>query len=154
LEERHLALTIERADSVVAQALIGELDEDLLSRYPGQWIHGLHPEDAVDPDFLFVVARIGAEPVACGALRKLGPEVAEVKRMYVRRAFRRRGYSRLVLQFLESLARDRGYRSLKLETGAAQPEANTLYESSGYAQIPCYGEYVGNPYSICYEKRL
>jgi putative acetyltransferase len=154
MDHERLTISIERPDSEAARALIGELDADLLTRYPGQWIHGLHPEDVVDPDFVFVVGKIGSEPVACGALRKLEEGMAEVKRMFVRGAFRRKGYSRQLLQFLESSAQERGYRTLRLETGTAQPEAISLYESSGYRQIPCYGEYVSNPFSICYEKRL
>jgi putative acetyltransferase len=154
MEHERLEFSKEPPDSEIAQALIGELDADLLTRYPGQWIHGLHPQDVVDPDFIFVVARLGGEPVACGALRKLETDVAEVKRMFVRGAFRKRGFSRQVLQFLESTAQSCGYRTLKLETGTLQPEANGLYESSGYKPIPPFGEYVGNPFSICFEKRL
>jgi putative acetyltransferase len=154
IEQPRLEYSIVPPDSEVATVLIGELDADLLTRYPGKWIHGLHPEDNIDPDFIFVIARIGSEPVACGALRKLEEDVAEVKRMFVRGAYRRKGLSRQLLKFLETLALERGYRTLKLETGTAQPEANNLYESSGYNLIPCYGEYVGNPFSICYEKLM
>jgi putative acetyltransferase len=145
---------IERPDSPIARDLIAELDADLLGRYPGQWIHGLHPEDNTDPDFVFVVARLADDVVGCGALRRIDAEVAEVKRMFVKRAFRGKGLSRQLLHFLESTASKRGYRILKLETGTMQPEANSLYASAGYKQIPCFGEYVGNPFSICFEKQL
>ncbi|MCX6144675.1 MAG: GNAT family N-acetyltransferase [Ignavibacteriales bacterium] len=149
-----LSFSIERPDSEIARALIDELDADLLTRYPGEWIHGLHPEDIVDPTFIFVVARFDGEPVACGALRRLESDVAEVKRMFVKQAFRGKGLSRQLLSFLESTARTSGYRLLKLETGTKQPEAVGLYESAGYKQIPCFGEYVGNPFSLFFEKRL
>ena len=149
-----LGFSIEQPDSETARALIEELDADLLTRYPGQWIHGLHPEDIIDPDFIFVVARLGSESVACGALRRLDSDVAEVKRMFVKSAFRRKGISRQLLHFLESTARTSGYRILKLETGTKQPESVGLYKSTGYKQIPCFGEYLGNPFSICLEKRL
>ena len=149
-----LGFSIEPPDSESARALIDELDADLLARYPGQWIHGLHPEDVLDPDFIFVVARLDGDAVACGALRKLDSDVAEVKRMFVKGAFRRKGYSRQLLIFLESTARTSGYRILKLETGTKQPESISLYQSAGYNQIPCYGEYVGNPFSVCFEKQL
>lgn len=154
MDHDRLSFSIERPDSETARALIAELDADLLARYPGQWIHGLHPEDIVDPDFIFVVASLGGEPVACGALRRLGSDVAEVKRMFVKGMFREKGLSRQLLHFLESTARNHKYRVLKLETGTNQPEAFGLYESAGYKQIPCFGEYVGNPFSICLEKRL
>ena len=149
-----LGFSIERPDTETARALIAELDADLLTRYPGQWIHGLHPEDIIDPEFIFVVARLGDKPVACGALRRLDSDVAEVKRMFVEGMFRGKGFSRQLLQFLESTAQSRGYRILKLETGTKQPESVGLYESTGYKRTPCFGEYVGNPFSICFEKRL
>ncbi|GAB3943494.1 hypothetical protein GCM10027614_32240 [Micromonospora vulcania] len=41
-----------------------------------------------------------------------------------------------------------------LETGTYLPAAIGLYTSSGYDQIPVYGEYVHNPYSVCFAKRL
>jgi putative acetyltransferase len=154
MDHERLTFSIERPDSESARALIGELDADLLTRYPGEWIHGLHPEDVIDPDFIFVVARLEGELVACGALRRLGPDTAEVKRMFVKQRFRGRGLSRQLLGFLESTAQKRHYRILRLETGTKQPESVGLYESAGYRQIPCYGEYVGNPFSICFEKRL
>jgi putative acetyltransferase len=154
MDHERLKFSIERPDSETAQALIDELDADLLTRYPGEWIHGLHTEDIVDPAFIFIVARLEGELVACGALRRLEKDVAEVKRMFVKQRFRGRGLSRQLLGFLESTARARGYRILKLETGTKQPESVGLYESAGYRHIPLFGEYVGNPFSVCFEKRL
>lgn len=41
-----------------------------------------------------------------------------------------------------------------LETGVYLPAAIALYTSCGYEPIPVYGEYVDNPYSVCFAKRL
>jgi putative acetyltransferase len=149
-----LDFVVVRPDSSIAQELISELDNDLLERYPGQWIHGLHPEDINDPEFFFAVAYFGEIPVGCGALRPLAEGIAEVKRMFVLREYRRRGFSRDILSFLESRARATGYMTLRLETGTQQPESTALYASAGYRPIPCYGEYIGNPFSLCFEKQL
>lgn len=149
-----LNFVVVRPDSGIAQDLISQLDNDLLARYPGQWIHGLHPEDIRDPEFFFAVAYLGEIPVGCGALRPLSEGIAEVKRMFVLREYRRRGFSREILSFLESRARTTGYTTLHLETGTQQPESTALYSSAGYSQIPCYGEYIGNPFSLCFEKKL
>ena len=150
----NLRFSIERPNSASAVALIHELDEALLEQYPGQWVHTLHPEDVTNPGLLFVVAYLEKEPIACGALRPLGPGMAEVKRMFVKQAHRGRGYSRRVLEFLESKALESDYHTLRLETGTKQKEAVGLYESAGYHTIPAFGEYIGNPYSLCYEKKL
>jgi hypothetical protein len=45
------------------------------------------------------------------------------------------------LDALEIVAREHGYTWLKLETGPAQPEAQSLYEGRGYRSIPTYGRY-------------
>ncbi len=149
-----LQIRRERPDSQDARTLIRELDADLLERYPRQWIHGLHPEDFQDDELIFLVVRQGSELVGCGALRPLEEGVAEVKRMFVRHSFRRLGISRRILSALELQAMEKGYTTLRLETGTEQPEALGLYRSAGYVQIPSYGEYIGNPFSICFEKKL
>jgi putative acetyltransferase len=74
--------------------------------------------------------------------------------MYVRPAFWGRGVARQVLAALESAVRARGYSTLRLQTSTRQPEAISLYRSAGYAEIPCFGAYVGDVFSACFEKRL
>jgi putative acetyltransferase len=145
----------ERPDSEDAKRLIRQLDQELLRRYPAlQETHGLRPQDLNDPDFTFVMARIGGAAVGCGALRRLAPDVGEVKRMFVLPDFRGRGVARRILEALESRARALQHDSVCLETGIGQPEAIGLYKSAGYRQIPGFGEYADNPVSVCFEKRL
>jgi putative acetyltransferase len=43
---------------------------------------------------------------------------------------------------------------LILETGRCQPEAIARYEAAGFARTAPYGEYIGNPASVCYGKQL
>jgi putative acetyltransferase len=105
-------------------------------------------------DAAYLVAVIDGRAVACGAWRPLDGDVAEVLRMYVRPAFRARGIARQLIVAIEeeALAADRPV--IRLETGTYLPAAIALYQSSGYRQIPAYGEHAGNPYSVCFEKRL
>jgi putative acetyltransferase len=102
----------------------------------------------------FVAGFVDGRPVACGALQPLGNGVGEVKRMYVRPPYRRRGYGRLILAALEELAVEQGYHTLRLETGNYLTTALNLYQAAGYHPIPVYGEYIGNPRSVCFEKSL
>jgi putative acetyltransferase len=104
---------------------------------------------------LFVVARDETGAVfGCGALRLMEPGAAEIKRMFTRPEARGRGVGRAVLARLEDEARARGIGLLRLETGTLQPDAHRLYEAAGYRQIPCFGEYAGEPLSRCYERRI
>ena len=102
----------------------------------------------------YVVGVFDSEPVACGALQPLEPGVGEVKRMYVRRAYRGRGLSRAILAAVEDLAVAKGIHTLRLETGRFLAPALGLYISSGYREIPAFGQYVGHAASVCYQKSL
>ncbi len=105
-------------------------------------------------DAKYLVVAVRGRVVACGAWQALDGGVAEIKRMYVRPAFRGAGIGRQLIVALEeeALAADRPI--VRLETGTYLPAAIALYRSSGYLPIPTYGEYVGNPFSVCFEKRL
>jgi GNAT superfamily N-acetyltransferase len=131
-----------------------ELDADIRSRDPDAPLYGLHPGEHRDPRLRFFVLTVAGEPAGCGALRELEPGVAELKRMYIRQAYRGRGLSRVLLGALEREARAAGIAVLRLETGPRQVEALALYRSSAYEAIPAYGEYVGSPDSICLAKAL
>lgn len=105
-------------------------------------------------DAEYLVAVVDGRAVACAAWQPLEPGVAELQRMFVRPAFRGRGIARQLIVAVEeeALAVDRPV--IRLETGAYLPAAIALYRSSGYRPIPAYGEYAGNTYSLCFEKRL
>lgn len=105
---------------------------------------------------VFVVATVDGVPAACGGLRPSGLDehTAEVKKVYVDRAFRGAGVARAVMTDLEERAHAHGWRRLVLETGIRNPEAVALYASMGYRPIEPYGRYVGDPISICFAKDL
>ena len=96
----------------------------------------------------FVVGVEDGVAICCGALQQLGDGVGEVKRMYVLPEHRGRGLSRLIL------AAGQGLHTLRLETAPYLPAAVGLYTSSGYYEIPPFGQYEGHPTSVCFEKKL
>jgi putative acetyltransferase len=151
---QEIVIRRDRPDSDDGRYLIQRLDEDLRQRYHAIVIHGLPPQDIADPNLTFLVASIDGQGVGCGALRPLEPGVGEVKRMFVLPEFRGRGIARQMLLAIESSARERGYSTLRLETGTRQPKAIRLYRSGGYAEISCFGEYADDLFSACFEKRL
>jgi GNAT superfamily N-acetyltransferase len=75
---------------------------------------------------------------ACGALRDLGDDVAEIKRLYVRPEFRRKGFARRISVQLLDQARDFGYADVRLDTLRRLAGARELYESLGFAEIEPY----------------
>lgn len=109
--------------------------------------------DASEIDVFLVALRDG-EAVGCGALRQLDDRSVEVKRMYVVPASRGSGVATVILRALEAAASERGWTTMRLETGTEQPEAIRFYEREGYREIPLYGKYVGSPISKCFERVL
>jgi GNAT superfamily N-acetyltransferase len=91
--------------------------------------------------------RSDVRPFGCTA-------AAEVKRMYVAPAARRRGLARAVLAHLEETAAQAGAEVMVLETGTEQPEAIAMYERAGYERVDGFGYYTWSPKSRCYGKRL
>ncbi|HEV2765425.1 MAG TPA: GNAT family N-acetyltransferase, partial [Pyrinomonadaceae bacterium] len=102
----------------------------------------------------FFVVRCEGEPAGCGGVKLFGTEYGEVKRMYVRPAFRGRGLGKVILDRLADYARERQVRVLRLETGIFQTEAIGLYERYGFQRRPPFGEYREDPMSVYFEKSI
>ena len=88
----------------------------------------------------FLVIRMDGEPVGCGGLTPLTKDAAYLKRMWIAPEARGRGLAKRLLRALEDKAGEMGYRIVRLETNRALPEAQQLYRSSGYAEIPPFND--------------
>jgi len=93
------------------------------------------------------------EAIGCGAIKLYEGNIAEVKRMFVKPAFRGKGFASKILVELEAWAKELNYTEVILETGKRQTEAIILY-SKTYSVIPNYGQYAGMENSICFKKNL
>lgn len=140
-------------DDPAGVALRAEQRAELDARYGTPDHEPGTPPSAADID-VFLIAFEQGIAIGCGALRRLGPGVAEIKRMYVAPGHRGSGVAAGLLRALESFARTRGWTTLRLETGPAQPDAMRFYEREGYHRIPLFGAYVGSNLSVCYERAL
>ena len=149
-----LELRVDPYDGPAAAALIAQVQAEYVERYGGPDESPVDPAEFSAPGGTFLVGYLGGAPVACGGVRRLGPDVAEVKRMFVVRRCRGRGLSRMVLGAIEDAARALGYRRLLLETGSKQPEAVQLYLSSGYEPTEPFGHYRCSPLSRSFAKQL
>jgi ribosomal protein S18 acetylase RimI-like enzyme len=98
----------------------------------GAGLDGYSPLEFLPPAGALVVLEEDGATVAGGALRRLGPGVGEIKRMWTAPAHRRRGHARRVLTALEEAAARRGYHTLRLEAGERMTAAIGLYRSAGY----------------------
>jgi len=149
-----VTITPERPDSRDAAALIEELEEHLASLYAKESRHGYSVEKLIAQGVAFFVLRVDDVPAGCGGVQLVGAEYGELKRMYVRPAFRGRGFAKLMLDHLIEHVRGRGIPLVRLETGIHQTAAIGLYEAAGFRRIPPFADYWDDPVSRCYEKVL
>ena len=100
------------------------------------------PGEYAAPGGALVLALVDGEPAGCVAMRPL-PEAdhtnaCEMKRLYVRRAFRRFGLGRLLAQQLMDLATQSGHSCMLLDTLDDMEVARGLYTSLGFEAVPPY----------------
>jgi putative acetyltransferase len=100
------------------------------------------PGDYVVPRGALLLALVDGEVAGCGALRALPdsdyPNACEMKRLYVRPAFRRFGLGRVLAQALMDRGVQAGYSNLLLDTLDDMEAARELYASLGFEDIPPY----------------
>ncbi|MBI3746744.1 MAG: GNAT family N-acetyltransferase [Chloroflexi bacterium] len=92
------------------------------------------------PDGRLLLAFDGDAAFGIAALRRIGADTAEIKRMYVRPAGRRGGVGRAMLERLVEDAATARYRAVRLDSAEFMLPAHRLYRSSGFVDIPPYSE--------------
>ena len=100
------------------------------------------------------LALVENKPAGCIALRKLDKEICEMKRLFVRDAFRGLGLGKLLIEKLTEEAQSIGYKKMRLDTlPEKMPKAVALYKNYGFQPIEAYYE---NPYgkTLFMEKTL
>lgn len=95
-----------------------------------------------EPAGLFLLALVDGAVAGCGGFRPLPevdyPNACEMKRLFVRPAFRRFGLGRRLAQALIDRALEAGYTTMLLDTLDDMEAARDLYETLGFEEVPPY----------------
>jgi DNA-binding MarR family transcriptional regulator/N-acetylglutamate synthase-like GNAT family acetyltransferase len=134
----------EAPDSADARSCLQEYFRELADRFktgfdPAKSISA-NADELTPPAGVFVIARLGGQPIGCGALKVKDRNIGELKRMWVRTDARGLGVGRRVLETLEALARELGLSTLRLETNRSLNEAQALYRKCGYLEVEPFND--------------
>jgi putative acetyltransferase len=121
----------------VFREYVGTLAEDISFQNVESELAGL-PGKYARPTGVVLVARDGDETAGAIAYRMVEPGVCEMKRLYVRPAYRGRGVARDLANELIEDARARGYRTMLLDTLGSMQAARALYRDLGFAPVEAY----------------
>jgi ribosomal protein S18 acetylase RimI-like enzyme len=116
---------------------VTSLAEDISFQNVDDELAGL-PGKYAQPGGVVLIAWDGDEPAGAVAYRMYEPGVCEMKRLYVRDAFRGRGIARELANELIEDARARGYRTMLLDTLGSMQAARALYRDLGFAPVAPY----------------
>ena len=119
-----------------------------------QELYGVHPhnpEEAVEQDIKhiskfqppygqLILAIYDGKECGLGSLKSIGPEIGEIKRMFVDPTIRRIGAGRAILEGLLVEAKKVGYKKVRLDSPKFMEAAHSLYRSFGFLDIEAYPE--------------
>lgn len=106
--------------------------EEQLSRLPGVY---------AEPEGCILLAESDNEPAGCVLMEPADETTAELQRLYVKPAFRRKGIGRRLTEEVLDRARARGYDRLRLVTTRDMTEAQKLYRSLGFKKTDPFHDY-------------
>ncbi len=91
-----------------------------------------------DNIFFLLKEKKTGEFIACVSARRFDTESCEVKRLFVKKAFRKKGLAEFLLNNVEAWAKEKNYKQIYLETHHKQIPAVSLYNKFNYKRIEVY----------------
>jgi ribosomal protein S18 acetylase RimI-like enzyme len=126
--DRARALLLEYAATLDFSLCFQDFDREL-RELPGAY---------APPEGRLLLAYEGSEIAGCVALRKDGEGACEMKRLFVRPAYRGRGIGRKLAAAILDEAQKIGYERMRLDTVPSMQEAIALYRSLGFEPVAAY----------------
>lgn len=111
-------------------------NDPALTRF-GREMAGL-PGDYAPPGGEFLLAYLGDRPVGCVAMRRIDRTECEMKRLFNLPEYRGIGIGSLLVSEIVSIARQRGYSVMRLDTLPRLKSAQKIYEAMGFVSTEPY----------------
>jgi len=136
--------------------LLEEHLADMYATSPPESVHALDATALTGPGMTFWTLRDDGLVLGTAALKEIDPTHGEIKSMRTAAAARRRGVAGLLLDHVFTVAQERGYTRLSLETGTQDyfAPARTLYRSRGFVECGPFASYVLDPHSAFFTRPL
>lgn len=144
-----------RCDDEEFIKLCGELDSYLNIAIGGEDKREKYKKyNHLDTMDYVALAYADGEAVGCAALRAYSQTAVEVKRVFLREAYRGRNIGGMLLEKLVEKAKELGFREMILETGLFLEASVRLYRRFGFERIPNYGAYENMEESYCMGRKI
>jgi ribosomal protein S18 acetylase RimI-like enzyme len=156
IHQSRTTITLEPADSADVKRCFKRYYAELDHRFDGGFdvarSNRVDIADLTPPSGFVLLARVGDDPVGCGAARLHEDGVAEIKRMWVSPRMRGQGLGGRLLAELERRAAAQGATVARLETNRSLTEAVAMYRRAGYREVTAFND---EPYADhWFEKQL
>ena len=133
--------------------LVKELDNEYFQIH-GDIVRKYDEYNDLDDPHIVILALNWGKPIACASFRLFDKDTIEIKRVYVKRRYRRKGIAYKLVKQLEKLAIEENFRYSVIETGKDNTAAIRLYEKMGYETIDNFGFFEGDDLCICMKKQF
>lgn len=133
--------------------LARQLDDEYFQKHGDKVLKYKEYNDLKDPHIV-ILALNWQRPIACASFRILDKDTIEIRRVYVKKRYRRKGIAYKLVKQLEKLAMEENFRCSIIETGSANEAAINLYKKLDYERVDNFGFFKGDDMCICMRKEF
>lgn len=133
--------------------LSNELNNEYFQLYGDEVLKYQEYNDLEDPHIVILALNWG-KPIACASFKLFDKDTIEIKRVYVKRRYRRKGIAYKLIKQLEKLAIEENFRYSVIETGSENTAAIKLYEKLDYEIIDNFGHFEEDDMVVCMKKEF
>lgn len=120
------------------KAYARELEIDLSFQNFSQEIDDIEIQYARPAGCLYLAYKTSEKPIGCFGIRQWDKSTCELKRMYLKKQYRRLGIGELLLNKAIEAGYELGYKKIRLDTLPSMKSAIKLYERFGFKEIAPY----------------